>query len=239
MKEKFLPIGTVVLLKGATKRIMITGYCSSIPEDVEKLYDYVGCLFPEGNLAGDQVALFDHDQIGTIVYSGLVDDEFNKFNIQVRKIASGEISADEIVESPAQSTEPLIDYVNMPPLTPDSIGKIINAIKVSEGQNMAHEPTAFDVEKMSVPKLKVPKLEGGKTKEENISTNFAFEEYKEAEVPTVEADGTPVLQLQLIGGNTSEIGNTPVPSEEPSVALNLFPIEINDSTNNSEDIGKL
>ena len=43
MKEKYLPIGTVVLLKDATKRIMITGYCSSIPEDVEKLYDDVGC----------------------------------------------------------------------------------------------------------------------------------------------------------------------------------------------------
>ena len=30
MKEKYLPIGTVVLLKGATKRLMITGYCSLV-----------------------------------------------------------------------------------------------------------------------------------------------------------------------------------------------------------------
>ena len=28
-KDKFLPIGTVVLLKGATKRLMITGFLRS------------------------------------------------------------------------------------------------------------------------------------------------------------------------------------------------------------------
>ena len=27
MQEKFLPIGSVVLLKGGTKKVMITGYC--------------------------------------------------------------------------------------------------------------------------------------------------------------------------------------------------------------------
>lgn len=235
MKEKFLPIGTVVLLKDATKRIMITGYCSSIPEDVEKLYDYVGCLFPEGNLAGDQVALFDHDQIGTIVYSGLVDDEFNKFNLQVKKLAGGEISADEIIEQPTQptpQTEPLIDFVNMPPLTPENIGRIINALKVSDGQNMVHEPTAFDVEKMSVPKLNVPKLDGSKSKEENVSSGFSFEEYKE-EVPTVEHDGTPVLQLQLIGGESATLEKSTVPSEEPSVALNLFPFDISNTSSDN------
>ena len=28
MEEKFLPIGTVVLLKNGTKRLMITGFCA-------------------------------------------------------------------------------------------------------------------------------------------------------------------------------------------------------------------
>ena len=33
MKEKYLPLGTVVLLKEATKRLIITGYCSMLPDN--------------------------------------------------------------------------------------------------------------------------------------------------------------------------------------------------------------
>ena len=84
MKEKYLPIGTVLLLKEATKMLMITGYCSSTPEDPNKVYDYVACLFPEGGLAGDEVALFNHDQIGTIVHMGLDNDEFKELDKKIK-----------------------------------------------------------------------------------------------------------------------------------------------------------
>lgn len=84
MKEKYLPLGTVVLLKEATKRLIITGYCSMLPDNEERVYDYVGSLFPEGNLAGDDVALFDHEQIDKICYMGLEDDEYAKMNEQLR-----------------------------------------------------------------------------------------------------------------------------------------------------------
>lgn len=90
MKEKFLPIGTVILMKDATKRLMITGYCSSTPDNPEKVYDYVGCLFPEGNLAGDEVALFNHDQIGNILHMGLNDEEFVDLNNQLHAALYGE-----------------------------------------------------------------------------------------------------------------------------------------------------
>jgi len=63
MSEKFLPIGTVVLLKGAEKRIMITGFCTYVDDEQKTMYDYCGCLYPEGVLASDQVAIFNHDQI--------------------------------------------------------------------------------------------------------------------------------------------------------------------------------
>ena len=42
MKEKFLPIGTVVLLKGGKKRAMITGFCSIAQENQEKITDNIG-----------------------------------------------------------------------------------------------------------------------------------------------------------------------------------------------------
>ena len=63
MQEKFLPIGTVVMLKGGTKRLMVTGFCMYDKNNTQKMYDYCGCLYPEGMISSDQTALFDHDQI--------------------------------------------------------------------------------------------------------------------------------------------------------------------------------
>ena len=49
-EEKYLPIGTVVLLKGAEKRVMITGFCATElkESDETKTWDYSGCIYPEG-----------------------------------------------------------------------------------------------------------------------------------------------------------------------------------------------
>ena len=63
MKERFLPIGTVVLLNGGTKKVMITGFCSVAEDSPDKMWDYRGCPYPEGVLASEGVALFDHGQI--------------------------------------------------------------------------------------------------------------------------------------------------------------------------------
>jgi hypothetical protein len=37
MREKYLPIGTVVLLKGGKKRAMITGFCSVAQENQDAI----------------------------------------------------------------------------------------------------------------------------------------------------------------------------------------------------------
>lgn len=44
MEKEFLPVGSVVLLKGGTKRVMVTGFCSVDNDDTTKIYDYTGCL---------------------------------------------------------------------------------------------------------------------------------------------------------------------------------------------------
>ena len=77
--EKYLPIGTVVLLKGGKKRTMITGFCAKSIEDKSKIYDYSGCLYPEGFISSNQTLLFDHNQIDKIFYLGLVDNEERSF----------------------------------------------------------------------------------------------------------------------------------------------------------------
>ena len=86
MREKYLPIGTVVLLKGGRKRAMITGFCSVAQENQEKVYDYSGCVYPEGYLSSNQVCLFDHDQIEKIFFVGYEDDEERDFKGKLKKI---------------------------------------------------------------------------------------------------------------------------------------------------------
>ncbi len=88
MREKYLPIGTVVLLKGGRKRAMITGFCSVAQENQEKIYDYSGCVYPEGYLSSNQVCLFDHDQIEKIFFLGFEDDEEKTFKDKLNKIVA-------------------------------------------------------------------------------------------------------------------------------------------------------
>jgi len=81
--NKFLPIGTIVLLKDATKRLMITGFCVVPNEDKNKIFDYSGCLYPEGIITNEQTALFNHDQIDKIFSIGYSDEEEVKFKTKL------------------------------------------------------------------------------------------------------------------------------------------------------------
>ena len=87
MKDKYLPIGSVVLLKGSKKRLMITGFCIK-DKDKDIMYDYCGCLYPEGVIEPQKIALFNHEQIVKIYFIGLEDSseiEFKKNLLNVMK----------------------------------------------------------------------------------------------------------------------------------------------------------
>lgn len=73
MKD-LLPIGSVVLLKGGTKRVMIYGRMQR-QVDNNKLWDYVACYYPEGNTDPDKSFLFDQEQIERVFFIGFQDDE--------------------------------------------------------------------------------------------------------------------------------------------------------------------
>ena len=81
--DKFLPLGSIVLLKGATKRLMITGFCVTPNDNKNVIYDYSGCLYPEGIISTDQVALFNHDQIDKIYMVGYSDEEEKEFKTKL------------------------------------------------------------------------------------------------------------------------------------------------------------
>lgn len=86
MEKKYLPIGTVVLLKGATKRIMICGFCCHGTGENDKMFDYVGCLSPEGFISSDKNLLFNHDQIDKIINMGFIDEEEKEFKEKLSSV---------------------------------------------------------------------------------------------------------------------------------------------------------
>ncbi len=78
-----LPIGSVVLLKNSTKKLMITGFAQVAADDPDKIYDYVGCVYPEGFLGPDQTFLFNSDQIASIFFVGYQDQEQMAFKVRI------------------------------------------------------------------------------------------------------------------------------------------------------------
>lgn len=79
--ERFLPIGTVVLLKGGKRELMITSYCIMPSGEVYdkngkvdgmkgKMFDYGACFYPDGMVQSDQLFAFNHDQIARICFKG-------------------------------------------------------------------------------------------------------------------------------------------------------------------------
>ena len=68
--KELLPLGSVVLLKDAKKRIMITGFYVKENENSDKIYDYVGVLYPEGVVQSNKNLVFNHSQIDKIYFRG-------------------------------------------------------------------------------------------------------------------------------------------------------------------------
>ena len=83
--EKYLPLGTVVLLEGGTKRVMITGFATASSDDPDLIYDYAGRMYPQGFITSNQTILFDHDQIQKIYHFGLIDPEWVEFQDNLKK----------------------------------------------------------------------------------------------------------------------------------------------------------
>lgn len=76
--NELLPIGTVVLLKNAEKKLMIFGVGQTDTQS-DKEYDYIGVVYPEGNMGEGTQYLFNHNDIDEIFFRGYEDDEREKF----------------------------------------------------------------------------------------------------------------------------------------------------------------
>lgn len=76
--NELLPIGSVVKLKDAVKALMIYGILQNHTES-NTLYDYVACLYPEGNISSEYTYLFNHDKIEEIYFLGFINAEHQSY----------------------------------------------------------------------------------------------------------------------------------------------------------------
>lgn len=81
--KKYLPLGSVVLLNGGTHRVMVVGFCT-IDETVDsKMYDYMGCFYPEGIFSFENMLAFNHRDVQKIFYMGYSDKEEKAFKVKL------------------------------------------------------------------------------------------------------------------------------------------------------------
>ena len=72
-----LPIGSVVKLKEAEKKMMIIGILQENGDG--KNYDFMGCPYPEGVLDSDSMYLFNNEDVENVCFLGYDDIERQVF----------------------------------------------------------------------------------------------------------------------------------------------------------------
>lgn len=82
MEKQLLQIGSVVSLKGATRKLMIIGV---IVHDTQSntIYDYIGEPFPEGYIDAETMFLFQHEDIQEVHFFGYVNAEAQAYRSQM------------------------------------------------------------------------------------------------------------------------------------------------------------
>ena len=78
-----LPIGTVVTVKDASRKMMIVGILQT---SGGKEYDYMAVLYPEGFLDQDHFYLFNHADIAEVTFLGFMDAEYQVFRSNLQKV---------------------------------------------------------------------------------------------------------------------------------------------------------
>lgn len=79
-KTNFLPLGTVLYIKGGFEKVMIIsrGLLVNVREK-ECYFDYGACRYPQG-MVGDEVLYFNHEDISKVVFKGYDDEDSKALN---------------------------------------------------------------------------------------------------------------------------------------------------------------
>ena len=95
-EDEFLPIGSVVLLKGGNKRIMICGRIQA-QAGSDIIYDYSACYYPEGIVDPQSMFFFNRDAIETVYFRGYEDQDELDYRHELEQLGELEIRDGVIV----------------------------------------------------------------------------------------------------------------------------------------------
>ncbi len=82
--NNLLPLGSVVLLKGGKKRVMICGRMQTRVQD-NMMFDYSACLYPEGIIDPKKLYLFNNEDIDMVYFVGMQDTEEFEFRARIEE----------------------------------------------------------------------------------------------------------------------------------------------------------
>ena len=104
---KYLPIGSVCLLKGGKVPVMVTGYMGMNQESKE-VFDYMGVVYPIGIISTNITLMFNHEQIEKLEFKGFENEECKDMlahlaatpKAELLKAAEQELAAGNLPEAP-------------------------------------------------------------------------------------------------------------------------------------------
>lgn len=86
---ELLPIGSVVKINGADKKIMIIGNNLVVGGNKTNI-DYMGVPYPEGFISDKTFIFFNHDLLTEVFYIGYISAEMQIFKNQISKTVKGD-----------------------------------------------------------------------------------------------------------------------------------------------------
>ncbi len=79
--EKYMPIGSVLSIKGSYKKYMIIGFNYDDQNGIS--YDYLGCEYPFGVSSNNAPTLFNHEMIDKVFHIGFINDQERAYKEQM------------------------------------------------------------------------------------------------------------------------------------------------------------
>lgn len=106
-KTPFLPLGTIVILKGTLKKLMIVNRANIVDDTY---FDYGAVLYPEGMVDND-LAYFNQDDLLKVVSEGFSDEDNDLMVAQLEQAKKdyqevAEKQTTNTAETPAEEADP-------------------------------------------------------------------------------------------------------------------------------------
>ncbi|MCE5170435.1 DUF4176 domain-containing protein [Paenibacillus profundus] len=77
-EKTLLPLGSIVLLREGSKKLMIYGR-KQLQINTNRLFDYLGVVYPEGYIDENFSFLFNHEDIDVVAHVGFSNYEEEEF----------------------------------------------------------------------------------------------------------------------------------------------------------------